>query len=499
MYHIIVILLTMIMASPVGFCRAANETNSTGYLVQDLQWQPAESRLIIHGNRQPAYTVYELFSPRRVVVDIADGRADKNLSLPMTLTNSPISRIKGSRPARIKPEIIRLELDLDPGFIYAETSKDNDIVLTISPRSQPDNLPAGKQDPIPPAGLEAKNPLDQILATLSPAPPIQAGSKKTTSLQPHGRKKKINAAPKAETYSGYHEKKISVDFHKIDLHNVFRLMGEISGRNIVVDEGVKGTLTLSLKEVPWDFILDIILNLKDLAREEQFNTIVISPKEKKFRWPDKKKEKNLTVKEETLAVVERLAVSSDQIKARKILHQASTLEKHGKFAAALALYEKAFELIPTDGALAEKLTSFCLLHLGQYAKAAHYGRIACQLLTGNNSRVALKTAVSLANMEKLTEARDYFELATSINRPSRQALAAYAAFCEQNKSYEVALTLLGRYESLYASSLETMVSKARIYDLTDRRELASREYRAILLSGYDIPEDLQIYINNRPQ
>jgi len=498
MYHFLVILLTIALASPADLCQAGNETNSTGFIIEEINWQQPEQKLIIQGNKPPAYTVYELFAPRRVIIDVAGGRLG-NVSLPMTPSNSPVSLIKGSRPADIQPEIIRLEIALDPGFTYAEANQDNKIILTFDPHSQNNTTELPQKEATYRPAVDTDTPLDQILATLSQAPPLQAEAKKPTSLTPLGRKKKIKTAKEPGAYSGYHEKKISVDFHKIDLHNVFRLMGEISSRNIVVDEGVKGTLTLSLKEVPWDFILDIILNLKDLAREEQYNTIVISPKEKKFKWPDKKKEKKLTVKEETLAVVERLAVSSHQIKARKILRQASTLEKNGKFAPALALYEKAFELMPTDGALAEKITSVCLLHLGQFAKAAHYGKIACQLLIGNNSRVALHTAVSLANMEKLAEARDYFELATSINRPARQALAAYAAFCEQNKSHEMALNLLIRYESLYASSLETMVSKARIYDLTGNKESANREYRAILLSGYDIPDDLQTYINNRPQ
>ncbi len=58
--------------------------------------------------------------------------------------------------------------------------------------------------------------------------------------------------------AGYTEQRISVDFYKIDLHNVFRLIGEISGRNIVVDEKVNGSLTLALNDVPWDFVLDVI-------------------------------------------------------------------------------------------------------------------------------------------------------------------------------------------------------------------------------------------------
>ena len=50
----------------------------------------------------------------------------------------------------------------------------------------------------------------------------------------------------------YDKQPVTVDFYKIDIHNVFRLFGEISGMNIVIDEGVAGTLTLSLL-ISWTF------------------------------------------------------------------------------------------------------------------------------------------------------------------------------------------------------------------------------------------------------
>ena len=46
-------------------------------------------------------------------------------------------------------------------------------------------------------------------------------------------------------FSGYERERISVDFYKMDLHNVFRFLREVSGTNIIVDESVQGTLTLT--------------------------------------------------------------------------------------------------------------------------------------------------------------------------------------------------------------------------------------------------------------
>ncbi|MCD4677965.1 MAG: hypothetical protein K8S18_18525, partial [Desulfobacula sp.] len=78
--------------------------------------------------------------------------------------------------------------------------------------------------------------------------------------------------------------KISVDLFKVDLHNVFRLLGQVSGKNIVVDESVKGTITLALENVPWTFVLDVIKNLKELDSIERHNTIMIYPAAKSLEW-----------------------------------------------------------------------------------------------------------------------------------------------------------------------------------------------------------------------
>ena len=299
-------------------------------------------------------------------------------------------------------------------------------------------------------------------------------------------------------FEGYTEQRISVDFYKIDLHNVFRLIGEISGRNIVVDEKVNGSLTLTLNDVPWDFVLDVILNLKDLAKEERFNTIVISEKSDEFSWPQRTQETLAIERREAISVTKKMDVPKEKIEGTRYIREAKNLEEAGNDAGALALYEKAFQTWPENGELAKRITYLALVKLGLNAKAAHYGQIAAELLP-QDTEVALQAALSLANMERIQEAKSYFDFAVSGARPSRHALATYAAFSEQNGSNEMALALLARFEQLYGTSMETMVSKARIYDKLGDTEKAAQEYQAILLSGYQVPADLEAYIKERLQ
>lgn len=77
-----------------------------------------------------------------------------------------------------------------------------------------------------------------------------------------------------KTYTG---QKISLDFQNADIHNILRLIGEVSGKNVVVSETVKGKVTLKLQEVPWDQALDIVLdaNTPPLSVVESANVLRI--------------------------------------------------------------------------------------------------------------------------------------------------------------------------------------------------------------------------------
>jgi type IV pilus assembly protein PilQ len=100
-------------------------------------------------------------------------------------------------------------------------------------------------------------------------------------------------------------------------------------------------------------------------------------------------------------------------------------------------------------------------------------------------------------MKKLDEAKEYFDVAVSGQRPASEALQSYAMFSEENENYLEALLLLARHEDLYGDSLDTMIARARIYEKEGNSDKAAAEYRAILLSGYQLPSDLARYIKGR--
>jgi type IV pilus assembly protein PilQ len=83
----------------------------------------------------------------------------------------------------------------------------------------------------------------------------------------------LSGAPQARGYTG---RRITLDFHDIEIRNLLRLIADVSKRNIVVADDVNGKVTVSLRNVPWDQALDLILKSKGLGKEEMGNIIRIA-------------------------------------------------------------------------------------------------------------------------------------------------------------------------------------------------------------------------------
>jgi type II secretory pathway component HofQ len=81
--------------------------------------------------------------------------------------------------------------------------------------------------------------------------------------------------------------KISFDFLDADLKNVLRVLSEVSKKNIVIAEDVKGKVTIKLDNVSFDEALDAILKNYELAKIEDENILRIVPSKKYYDERDR--------------------------------------------------------------------------------------------------------------------------------------------------------------------------------------------------------------------
>lgn len=104
--------------------------------------------------------------------------------------------------------------------------------------------------------------------------PAQGGATKTAhpGAAGGGSPETPGPAPEKPLYTG---KKMSIEVQNADIHRVLKMIGEVSGKNVVVSEAVRGKVTVKLLDMPWDQALDMVLASRNLGVEESGNVLLI--------------------------------------------------------------------------------------------------------------------------------------------------------------------------------------------------------------------------------
>ena len=584
----------------------SRQTYSIQSIEADLQGNSLV--MLVKGDSAPAYTMYELFSPARLVIDIAEAHLAQSIDVEKILPENSFASLKITTLNNKKPKITRFEITLAETHTYKVNRLENNLSVRLFPREQASPVDSGtipvlhdlvvrSQNNKTEILLQADTPiknfrqetatgrdglpdsmfidinnidgselmrekavgtnLDKIRVatrgtgvrvvfdsgqkglfsyniqtvpqgllvtvdekTVVPRKNTVANSnnvsdptledlidssEKALTNKPQSEDGNVTAADAMQDsfqFSGYKSTRISVDFYKIDLHNVFRLFRQISGVNLIVDEAVSGSLTLALNDVPWDFALDIILNLKDLKKEERHNTIVIYPAKKEFIWPERASD-NLSfeadtevIEQEALIIQQATSQTAEIMQAKELLRRAKIEESNDDIEDAASFYEQAFKLWPKNAKISNRLAALYLVDLRINAKAVYYAKETLKI-DKKNYQAALYAAIASANMDQIPAAMEYFSQSINGDPPMKEALISYAAFSEKKGQPEAALKLLNRYSDVYNDTVDTMISRARVLDSMGQTEKATNQYKTLLYSGYQLTPGLKKYINSR--
>jgi len=405
-----------------------------------------------------SYNALMLSNPSRLILDLKGVYVTKNQKKIIKPKGKIISRIYiGNRKKGARFIFCSAKKD---GFRYRIESKEGYLIVTCWPKKKID-VKKGEYMPLP-------------------------RPKTITGLLKAKRKSQVEFEQgKIPTYTG---KRISLEFYKADLHNVFRLFSEISGKNIIVSDKVKGTITMSLKNVPWDFALDLILEVENLKKEERLNTYIITPIEKKEKGKGELIVKK--VSKETIYLARTLKKKEEQRrKAQQIIKKAYTLEKKGKIKKALKLYEKAAELWQDNTDLLKK-TAYLYYTVGNYARAYYFANRALKI-NPDDAEASLYGALAAVKLSKKEDAYLLFNIAIKGEPKLPEAYYDYALFLEKQKDYIHALAIYEEYEDLFGPILQTSLAIAKLYTLLGERQKACSKYKEIFLSGFEIPSSLK--------
>jgi type IV pilus assembly protein PilQ len=122
-------------------------------------------------------------------------------------------------------------------------------------------------------------------------------------------------------YSG---RRIDLDFKDADIHNILRLLSEVGGVNVVTADNVGGTVTIRMRDVPWDQALDVVLQAKSLGMVRQGNLLRVAPlaqleQEREAAIARQKQQQQLAPLETRLVPVSYATAQNLQPRVRELL------------------------------------------------------------------------------------------------------------------------------------------------------------------------------------
>ncbi len=71
---------------------------------------------------------------------------------------------------------------------------------------------------------------------------------------------------------------VTLSFYKADIHDFFRAISEVAKVNFLVHDQVHGTITIDVRNIPWDQLLDTVLQFNKLTSVRKGNIIEIIPR-----------------------------------------------------------------------------------------------------------------------------------------------------------------------------------------------------------------------------
>jgi type IV pilus assembly protein PilQ len=180
--------------------------------------------------------------------------------------------------------IFSTETDAAPAAPVAAAAATTAVTVPVEPTpvAVPDSpAPAPTPETLPvPAASIATAPASMPTAPVSPAVPTAPAAQPQSAapanpaamLQPQT--PAGGGQPQGQRFTGH---PVSLDFQGADLRAVLRTFAEISGLNVVIDPTINGSVDVSLRDVPWDQALDIILKANKLGYYVDGSIVRIAP------------------------------------------------------------------------------------------------------------------------------------------------------------------------------------------------------------------------------
>jgi len=206
-------------------------------------------KILVSSTDQVQYKVINVTDPKNaLVVEVFPAQLSTDVKKAYSVNKGVVENIRVGQFSD-NPDVVRLVVDLKQPAKYVIVQNPDKKGLTLS---LVDTNFASAQAPT--AGADLDKPEKPVATT------------KTVAYTPVP-KKKVKYAPPVKT--------VSLDFVNADLIYVLKILAKEMNMNLVTDQTVKGSVTMTLKDVPAEGALKLILKLSGFEYKILDHTILV--------------------------------------------------------------------------------------------------------------------------------------------------------------------------------------------------------------------------------
>jgi type IV pilus assembly protein PilQ len=236
---VVVVSLALVLLVPTGSWAQAEPARLSDVTVTP---HPDSVTVFVKTSREAQYKADLVDSPSRLVIDL-ENTVYAWRKTPLNVGKDPVKQVRGGQ---YRQGVARLVLDLSRSVGYAIREESDGLAIVIPTAAPPAAVASSAAAAAGPGAQEA--------------PPAQAARPvQIAQATPP-------AAPPAPTNG---QRLISFDFKDADVVNLLRILAAESNKNVVIGDDVKGKMSITLKNVPWDLALDTILETRGLRKVEK--------------------------------------------------------------------------------------------------------------------------------------------------------------------------------------------------------------------------------------
>lgn len=212
--------------------------------------------------------------PPRVLLDFEGVAAGRAVPAVFGVNQADVARVRVATNSRT-PLVTRVVVDLTRKVTYRVEPAGADgeevrVIFGTAATSLPPTVATAAVD-VPEAAAVVMPAAEPGPAPVAAAAAPVLGAPTGQVQNPVGQEMAGRAKPK---FSGH---PVSLDFQGADLRAVLRTFAEISSLNVVLDPTINGSVDVSLRDVPWDQALDIILRANRLGYFVDGTVVRIAP------------------------------------------------------------------------------------------------------------------------------------------------------------------------------------------------------------------------------